>query len=1531
MVLGNWLEQFGVRLKLACLYRRRSRPRRRQRRWGPGFSPRAAEVLEVRQLLNATVTITANLPNAAEPNGGAATNGQFTVSRTGDPSQTLGVPITISGTAKNGADYTTVQPGVMFASGQSNFTITITPLADDATEASEGDGASGSETVVLTVGSGSGYTVGTPASATVTIAPSPPPQVSISASQPSAAEPGGGVSATNGQFTLTRTGNISQALAVNLAISGTAANGTDYTTVSTTAGFGANQATTTITVTPLADDSSDTSEGDSATGTETVTLAIATGTGYTPTGGNATVTITDAPAQVGIAATQSSATEPGGSISAVNGQFTLTRSGNTSQSLTVNLAISGTAADGTDYTNVPATATFSANQATTMITITPLADDASDMSEGDSATGTETVIMAIATGPGYVSTGGNATVTITDAPPQVSISASQSSAAEPVGGGSATNGQFTLTRTGNYSQSLTVNLAILGTALSGTDYTSVPTTATFAANQATTTITITPLADDASDASENDGASGIETVIMAIATGTGYAPTGGNATVNITDAPPTVSIAATQSSAAEPGAGGSGANGQFTLTRSGNSSQSLTVNLAISGTALSGTDYTSVPATATFAAGAATTTITITPLPDDASEMSENETNMATETVIMAIATGSGYAPTGGNATVTITDAPPTVSIAATQSTAAEPGGGVSATNGQFTLTRSGNYSQSLTVNLAVSGTALSGTDYTSVPATATFAAGAATTTITITPLADDASDMSEGDSAVGAETVILAIATGTGYVPAGGNSTVTIIDAPPTVSIVASQPNATEPGQGISAVNGQFTLTRSGNYSQALTVNLAISGTALDGADYTDVPTTATFAANQNTTTITITPLADDATEMAENESDMATETVIIAIANGSGYAPTGGNATVTITDAPPTVSIVASQPNAAEPETGVSGTNGQFTLTRSGNYSQALTVNLAISGTAADGSDYTNVPATATFAAGAGNTTITITPLADDGNEAAENDHATGNETVIMAIATGSGYVPTGGNATVTIAEAPPIVSITASQPNAAEPNGGPAVNGQFTLTRTGDLSQPLTVGLNIAGSAMNGIDYTDGTGALPGSVTFSAGQSIQTITIAPVQDNDFGTNDAVVLSLNPEATYVVGSPASAVVTIADTPFGDDWFGPAPYRGPAAVTIVPSSIDITTLQTLLLRGSFTDSSPGDVVKDTWMVIAPDGSITQVRTNPQGNDVTGQWKDEFQFVPTQAGNYTVTLRVTDSYYGVTVSATANVGVVTPLGPSSVVLAPTAGNITTNQSLLLSAAFHDPDPDPLVTDTWTITSPDGSVSTQVDTDPIVVNGNGTDAFEFVPTAAGNYTISLTIRDSDSGLSRSSSTTVTVSAAAPAGPSSVWIAPLPAHVKAGESINLTGAFIDYDSAPSLSAAWTVIGPEGETVATQNDNPSVASGTGSDKFAVNFAEAGTYTVNLAVTDAHTGVTGSASASVVVGQRSAPLAASLVNPINSATLGQTVFLSGSIVDDDPDAYLTDSWLVTGPSGIADQIQIPYVTGTSTAGAPD
>jgi hypothetical protein len=352
-------------------------------------------------------------------------------------------------------------------------------------------------------------------------------------------------------------------------------------------------------------------------------------------------------------------------------------------------------------------------------------------------------------------------------------------------------------------------------------------------------------------------------------------------------ATPSVTVAATDATAGEPLTGQG--TGVFTFSRTGSTTAALTVNFTVGGTATSGSDYTALGTTVSFAAGSATTTKTVSVLDDVLVENSE--------TVLLTLASGTGYTVgSPATATVTVRDDESTVVVAATDATAGEPLTGQG--GGTFTFTRSGFTGAVLTVNFTVGGTAASGSDYTALGTTVSFAAGSATTTKTVSVLDDVLVENSE--------TVLLTLASGTGYtVGSPATATVTVRDDESTVVVAATDATAGEPltGQG----GGTFTFTRSGFTGAVLTVNFTVGGTAASGSDYTALGTTVGFAAGAATATKTVSVLNDTLVE-----SD---ETVVLTLASGTGYTVGSPSAaTVTIRDDDSLVSgVIVDNTNAA------------------------------------------------------------------------------------------------------------------------------------------------------------------------------------------------------------------------------------------------------------------------------------------------------------------------------------------------------------------------------------------------------------------------------------------------------------------------------------------------------------------------------------------------------------------------------------------------------------------------------------------
>jgi len=314
---------------------------------------------------------------------------QIAVSLSTPAGSTVSVDYAVtSGTAASGSDFTLATGTLSFAPGESVQSIPLTILDDSVADAAE--------TIIITLSSPVGLALSTQNTHTFTIVDDDLPVVSIAATDASAEE----TASAPGVFTISRTGSTSSALSVSLTRSGTAANGTDYTSISGSASFSfsipSGSASATITISPVDDATNE--------GNETTILTVNTGSLYTVgTPAAATVTIADNDrSTVTITATDPLASETTGNT----GTFTITRSAPTTASLTVSLSRSGTATNVTDYASISTSITFNAGQSEMIIAVAPV-DDL--LTEGD-----ETVLLQV-TGTTYNIGGtGFAEVTIQD-------------------------------------------------------------------------------------------------------------------------------------------------------------------------------------------------------------------------------------------------------------------------------------------------------------------------------------------------------------------------------------------------------------------------------------------------------------------------------------------------------------------------------------------------------------------------------------------------------------------------------------------------------------------------------------------------------------------------------------------------------------------------------------------------------------------------------------------------------------------------------------------------------------------------------------------------------------------------------------------------------------------------------------------------------------------------------------------------------------------------------------------------------------
>jgi hypothetical protein len=1000
-----------------------------------------------------------------------STNLVYTFNRSGSDNDALTVNYTIGGTASLD-DYGGATPGsgktITFAEGSSTATLTIDPTADTTPEPNE--------TVIVTLVAGTGYGIGTTTPVTGTITND---DITLAIAATTAKQLEGNSGTKPFTFTITRAGTAGTT-AVNWAVTGSGTNtvnAADFISSSTlpsgTVTFAVGETSKTITVTVQGDTIPELDE------TFTVTLSGATnGAVITTASATGTITNDDIPG-ITLDVSPVSVTEDG----VPNLVYTFTRPGITTNPLTVNYAIGGTAS-GNDYGGATPgsgkTITFAPGSSTAILTIDPTADTTPEPNE--------TVIVTLVAGTGY-GIGTTTPVTGTIINDDITLAIAATTAKQLEGNSGTKPFTFTITRAGT-AGTTAVNWAVTGSGtntVNAADFISSSTlpsgTVTFAVGETSKTITVTVQGDTIPELDETF------TVTLSGATN-GAVITTASATGTITnDDIPGITLDVSPVSVTEDGV----PNLVYTFTRPGITTNPLTVNYAIGGTA-SGTDYGGATPgsgkTITFAPGSSTAILTIDPTADTTPEPNE--------TVIITLVAGTGYGiGTTTPVTGTIINDDITLAIAAT--TANQTEGSSGAKPFTFTITRAGT-AGTTAVNWAVTGSGTNpanAADFggTLPSGTVTFAVGETSKTITVTVQGDTIPELDE------TFTVTLSGATnGAVITTATATGTITNDDIPG-ITLDVSPVSVTEDG----VPNLVYTFTRPGITTNPLTVNYTIGGTA-SGTDYGGATPgsgkTITFAPGSSTATLTIDPTADTTPE--------PNETVIVTLVAGTGYGiGTTTPVTGTITnDDIPSITLAVSPVSVTED----GAPNLVYTFTRPGITTNPLTVNYAIGGTAS-GNDYGGATPgsgkTITFALGSSTAILTIDPTADTTPEL--------DETVTVSLVAGTGYsIGTATPVTGTITN-DDITGAIISATNGDQPEGNSGTKSfTFTIIR-GNGSSDAAVRWAVTGGTTNPANATDFGGTLPsGTVNFAVGETSKTITVTVQGDTTREPDETFIITL-------------------------------------------------------------------------------------------------------------------------------------------------------------------------------------------------------------------------------------------------------------------------------------------------------------------------------------------------------------------------------------------------------------------------------
>ncbi|MBD2693563.1 beta strand repeat-containing protein [Anabaena catenula] len=430
----------------------------------------------------------------------------------------------------------------------------------------------------------------------------------------------------------------------------------------------------------------------------------------------------------------------------------------------------------------------------------------------------------------------------------------------------------------------------------------------------------------------------------------------------------------------------------------------------------------------------------------------------------------------------------PIITVAATDANAGETLITGTPNPGVFTLTRTAS-DVNPTVNYTITGTAANGIDYLQLTGTATFARGSTTTTITVTPTDDF---IFEGN-----ETVILTLATGTGYnLGTAKTATVTIADNDAIPQLSINDVIITEGNSGTK--NANFIISLSNPRNQTISVNYQTVDDDATTAnnDYVAKTGTITFTPGQTTQTLPITINGDTVGEINEAFTVLLSNAVNATLVKNEGVGIIK-NDDLSL----PSVTVTPIYTQANE-----SGVPGIFQLNRTGSTTKSLNINYSLSGTATNGTDYSSLTGTATFAAGNNTAIIFVTPTEDIFYE--------GNETAILNLLTGTGYtVGASNSSTITIADNESQPQLTINDVTLTEGNSG-TKTANFAVTFSNPSTKTITVAYQTSNiSATAGSDYV----AKTGTITFNPGETSKTVSVVINGDTVVEADETFKVTLN------------------------------------------------------------------------------------------------------------------------------------------------------------------------------------------------------------------------------------------------------------------------------------------------------------------------------------------------------------------------------------------------------------------------------
>ena len=274
---------------------------------------------------------------------------------------------------------------------------------------------------------------------------------------------------------------------------------------------------------------------------------------------------------------------------------------------------------------------------------------------------------------------------------------------------------------------------------------------------------------------------------------------------------------------------------------------------------------------------------------------------------------------------------------------------------------------------------------------------------------------------------------------------------------------------------SAQLIITRTAGISQALTVNLTIGGSASNGTDYQQLPTTINFAAGQVSDTLDIIPILD---LLAEGQ-----ETITISVQGGCNTGSTG--VTFYINDYQP-LQVFAGNDTVID-------CNGHLLVGQHSGGEPGYQFNW--DNGASTSSTYFYVPTVDRY--------VTYTVTDTCGNTASDSLFVD----FIEPVTAGFGF--------------------TGFSPSSVIEGCGTAT---LQITRSISVAQGKTYPIQITGTSSNGIDFQQ----IPNTIVFAPNQTTVTISVSPFLDGIAEGNEPLIIGIVDTLCDGTLDPFSATLTI-------------------------------------------------------------------------------------------------------------------------------------------------------------------------------------------------------------------------------------------------------------------------------------------------------------------------------------------------------------------------------------------------------------